>query len=395
MGWHPMTDIPQMESLICAQCGACRDVCPSFRHLGWESSSPRGRMTVLKGLTNAKRGMFAATDEEIETLCQCTLCGACGQICAALIDTREVWLETRSSLVRAHKAVGQFSKLAEVLQQAKNIAAFDNESRLEWAEDLDEKDAPVGIDEAGRESGVPVDLLYFVGCVASFYPRAAQIAQSLSEVLGAAGVRFAALGGEEWCCGFPLMASGHADEARLFREHNVQQIVASGVKELVTACPSCFHVYSGLCGEQLLESGVTVLHASQLLLRLIREGSLNLTAQQTVVTYHDPCDLGRNSGVYEEPREILSLIPGVSLVELTRSGESAACCGGGGNLQSFDQRLVEGIADARVEEVVESGAEVVVSACPQCEQVLEAAIRRRALSIRVVDICEFVLSSLG
>ena len=396
MSAQSQTDFLRQESLICAQCGACREVCPSFRSLGWESSSPRGRMAVLKELTTGRRGVGAATEEQVRTLCQCTLCGACGQICAALIDTREAWLEARSALVREGKAVSQFSRLAEALHEAKNIAAFDNASRLEWAEDLDENRAPALVCDLDiTASATGVEILFFVGCVASFYPRASQIAQAFAEVLGEAGVRFAALGGQEWCCGFPLMAAGYADEARAFREHNLQQILDSGVKQMVMTCPSCFHTYSHVCGAQLREPGVKVLHASQFLLKLIVEGKLELKNRPIVVTYHDPCDLGRNSGVFDEPREILRRIPGLSFVELPSNGDDATCCGGGGNLQSMDQGLVDRIADARVDEILTTGADLVVSACQQCEQVLEAAIGRRGLSMRVTDICEFVWESLA
>jgi Fe-S oxidoreductase len=292
--------------------------------------------------------------------------------------------------------VSQFSRLADVLCEAKNIAAFDNASRLEWAEDLDDEFAPALVCDLEFDAGSnEIEVLYFVGCVASFYPRASQIAQAFAEVMGEAEVRFGALGGQEWCCGFPLMASGYADEARAFREHNLEQILASGVKQLVMTCPSCFHTYTHACGEQLREDGVRVLHASQFLLELIMAGKLKLKDRPVVATYHDPCDLGRNSGVYDEPREILRRIPGLSFVELPSSGDAAACCGGGGNLQSIDQSLVDEIADARADEIVLSGAEVVVSACQQCEQVLEAAIMRRGLAIRVMDICELVLDSLA
>lgn len=383
------------ESLVCAQCGACRAVCPSFRSLGWESSSPRGRMAVLKGLTASSRGFGAATEDQVKTLCQCTLCGACGQACAALIDTREVWLEARSALVREGRAVSQFSRLADTLLQAKNIAAFDNQSRMEWAEDLDEELTPALVcDLAFDRSSAGVEVLYFVGCMASFYPRASRVAEAFAEVMGKAGVRFAVLGGREWCCGFPLIASGYADEAQAFREHNLEQILASGVKQLVMTCPSCFHTYTHACGEKLHEAGVQVLHASQFLLKLIVGRQLELKNSSVVATYHDPCDLGRNSGVYDEPREILRHIPGLSFVELPSFGDASVCCGGGGNLQSVDQGLVDQIANARMDEVVSIGADVVLSACQQCEQVLEAACRRRELSIRVTDICEFVLDLL-
>jgi heterodisulfide reductase subunit D len=380
-------DTLRHESLICAQCGACRDVCPAFRQLGWESSSPRGRMSVVKALTTKKPGVSAATDEQVRTMCQCTMCGACREICAARIDTTELWFEARAALAREGKALSQFARLAEGLRDAKNVASFDNETRLEWAEDLDEGDV---LDAQAERA----EVLYYVGCMASFYPRSSQVALAIAEIMKAAKVRFSALGGEEWCCGYPLRASGHPEEAQVFQKHNVEKVLASGVKTLVTGCPTCFETFNRDCGDALREGGVKVLHATQFILQLIREEKLELGGRSMVVTYHDPCDLGRNSGVYDEPREILRSIPDLTFVELHSSREGSSCCGGGGNLQTVDPALTERIADARVDEIVRSGAEIVVSACQQCEQVLAAAIQRRGLKVQVMDISELVLDSL-
>jgi heterodisulfide reductase subunit D len=381
-------DTLRHESLICAQCGACRDVCPAFRQLGWESSSPRGRMSVVKDLTTKKPGVSAATDEQVRTLCQCTMCGACREICAARINTTDLWLEARAALAGQGKALSQFSRLAEGLRDAKNIASFDNETRLEWADDLDEGDV---LDPQAEK----VEVLYYVGCMASFYPRSSQVALAMAEVMKEADVRFAALGGEEWCCGFPFEASGHPEEARAFQKHNLERILASGVKKVVTGCPTCFHTLNHDLGDAFREAGIELLHETQFLLELIREDRLQLGGLSKIVTYHDPCDLGRNSGIYDEPREILRSIPDLTLVELHSSGEGSACCGGGGNLQTVDPGLTDKIADARVDEIVQSGAEIVVSACQQCEQVLAAAIQRRGLKVRVMDISELVLESLA
>ncbi len=381
-------DMVRDESLICAQCGACRDVCPSFRQLGWESSSPRGRMSVLKTLATGKPGMAGASDEHVRTLCQCTMCGACREACAARIDTWEVWMEARAALAANGKALSQFTRLAEGIRDNKNIASLDNESRLDWADELDEG----GVLETAADA---IDALYYVGCMASFYPRSSEVALALAEIMNAAGVRFAALGGEEWCCGFPFAASGHPEEARAFQNHNVERILASGVKLVVTGCPTCFHTLEHDCGDALREAGIRLLHSTHFVAELLREGKLELDSFPSVLTYHDPCDLGRNSGVYEAPREILRSVPGATLAELDTVREEARCCGGGGNLQTVDPRLTELIADARVDEILQSGADILVSACQQCEQVLAAAVQRRGLRVRVMDICELVRDALA
>ena len=400
-------ELLRRESLICARCGACRDVCPIYRAGGWESDSPRGRMGAVRDLygravlgdsgaapsgRRAVGGEHAlalvppADEDRARVVGHCTLCGACGPSCAAAIDTREVWLAARAQLVAEGRQLEPYSRLATLLERAKNVAAADNGDRLEWTENLDEATLDPGVFGA--------EVCYFVGCVASFYPRAEQVPLAFAEVLHAAGVGFTVLGGEEWCCGYPLEAAGYVAEARTFREHNVRAIVDLGVRVLVTACPSCHHVFASEAGETLRAAGVRILHATQFLLEAVERGRLTPGELAATATFHDPCDLGRNHGIYDEPRELLRRIPGLTLVELERSREEAACCGGGGDLQSVDPGLTERIADQRIDEVVGSGADILVSACQQCEQVLEAAVRRRGLPIRVVDLCELVWESL-
>ena len=386
-------DLLRRESLICARCGACRDVCPIYRAGGWESDSPRGRMAAVRDLyaRSAPVGPDTAPappdDDRARVVGRCTLCGACGTSCAAAIDTREVWLAARAALATEGRPLAAYGRLATLLERAKNVAAADNDDRLDWTDDLEEATLEPGVTGA--------EVCYFVGCVASFYPRAGQVPLAFAEVLGAAGVGVTVLGGEEWCCGYPLEAAGFVAEARAFREHNLRAIIDLGVKVLVTACPSCHHAFAGGgAGEQLRAAGVRVLHATQFMLEAVERGHLTLGEVAATATFHDPCDLGRNHGIYDEPRELLRRIPGLTFIELERCREEAACCGGGGDLQSVDPGLTERIADQRIDEVIRSGAQILVSACQQCEQVLDAAVRRRGAPIRVVDLCELVWESL-
>lgn len=378
----PDRGLLRQESLICARCGTCREVCPVYEAVGWESASPRGRMSVVREVFADECKVDVAGREQVRSLGRCTLCGACATSCSTMIDTRSLWLEARSALVQEGKELEEYGRLATLLDKHKNVATQSNEDRLEWAEDLDEVEVEPNVQGA--------EVCYFVGCVTSFYPRASQVALAFAEVLGAAGVEFTALGGEEWCCGFPLVAAGFVEQAEAFRAHNVERIVALGTKKVVSTCPSCFHSLERESGEALRDAGVEVMHATRFLLELLEQGRIQPRELSAVVTYHDPCDLGRNGGVYDEPRAILRLIPGLEFVELERHGVESACCGGGGNLQSVDAGLTERIADARVEECARSGAGILLSACQQCEQVLEAAVRRRGLRIRVMDVCELV-----
>ena len=210
-----------------------------------------------------------------------------------------------------------------------------------------------------------------------------------------AGVDFTTLGGEEWCCGFPLLSTGFVDDAREFAGHNVARVKELGIHTLIASCASCYHVWKHDYQSELDGYDLEILHTSEYLARLVREGRLEPQPLDEVVTYHDPCDLGRNSGVFKAPREIIRSIPGVRFVELEHSGTDSQCCGGGGDLQSVDPDLTTGIARLRVEEIKATGATVVVSACQQCEQMLSAAIRKEGLSVRVLDVSELLLDAVG
>ena len=180
-----------------------------------------------------------------------------------------------------------------------------------------------------------------------------------------------------------------------FIEHNAAKIKELGIHTLVASCASCYHVWKHDSLKQLEGYDLEVLHTTEYLLRLIKEGRIHLDEVEEVVAYHDPCDLGRNSGVYDAPREIIRSIPGARLVELRHNRADALCCGGGGNLQSIDPELVQEITRIRVEEIRESGATVLVSACQQCEQVISVAVRKAGLPVRVLDVSQLILEAMG
>ena len=375
------------ESLICGRCGNCRAECPVFREIGWESASPRAKISMAREIFALKDKKEIGT-EYARRISQCTMCGACTKNCAARIDLQSFWKDLRAELVVAGKAPAAYDALAENLKNRRNISNFPNADRLEWAEDLDE--VPENLDRAEDSS-----VVYFVGCVSSFFPRAAQIPMAIVQLLDKAGTNYTTLGAEEWCCGFPLAAAGHAGEIIEYARHNVEAVRETGAKILMTGCSSCYHtwthVYPGVLGEEL---GFRVVHAMEFLAELIRDGRLVPNELEETVTYHDPCDLGRNGGVFESPREVIRSIPGVRFVEMDTCGAESTCCGGGGNLQSADAALAEKIARRRIREAAKTGAGIVVSACQQCEQMLEKAVRTEQLPLEVIDVAELLLRAV-
>lgn len=375
------------EALICGRCGSCRYDCPVYKEIGWESAAPRGKISRAREIF-ARGHEEMLTDEFAKRIAQCTLCGACTQNCASRININKFWEELRSKLAKAGKAPPGYGAIVENLKNNKNITNFDNATRLDWAEDLDE--VPETLD-----CEPDVEVLYFVGCVSSFFPRAAQIPAAIVQLLQRAGVSFTTMGGAEWCCGFPLAAAGAPEEIAQFARHNVEKARSLNIKTLITGCSSCFHnwthVYPEIVGE---EPGFRVMHATEYLAELIREKKLVPNELEKTVTYHDPCDLGRNSGVYDAPRDIIRSIPGVTFVEMPTTREASTCCGGGGNLQSADAALTDAIAGRRIQEAAGTGAAVLVSACQQCEQILEKAARAQKVPLQVMDVAELLLMAV-
>lgn len=371
----------EKEALICARCGYCRNACPIYQVIGWESATPRGKISLAREIF-ALDQEEQMTDEFVQRLSQCTLCGACADSCSTDIDTRRLWIELRERIAKKGKAPKGYQALRHNLIANKNITTNGNAERLDWAQDLDDPE------QLKPHSGAEV--CYFVGCVSSFFPQASEIAVAVSEILSAAKINFTTLGGDEWCCGFPLSGCGFAEDAREFIRHNVERIKDLGIHTIIASCPSCHHVWKHDAAEFLEGYELNVFHTTEYLARLIRDKRIRLKRMQEKITYHDPCDLGRNGGIFEAPREIIQSIPGVTLVELKHNRMKSLCCGGGGNLQSADPELTNAISVTRVQEIRESGASIVVSACQQCMKILSIAARKAGLPVKVMDINQLI-----
>jgi Fe-S oxidoreductase len=218
----------------------------------------------------------------------------------------------------------------------------------------------------------------------------------MAQLLDKSGADFALLGGEEWCCGYPLLINGQVDEAGELIQHNLAKVKALGASKVIFTCPSCLHiwhrVYTEAAGGSL---PFELLHATEYLAQLVDEGKLKFRPQPAQrITYHDPCDLGRKEGIFDAPRRVLQAIPGIELVEMVDNRANSHCCGGGGNLETFDRDLAHAISDRRLGQAQEIEAQVIASACQQCERTLTEAARRNRVRIRVMDVAELALTAL-
>lgn len=384
---HKAYNSLEQEALICARCGYCRGVCPVYRAVGWESATPRGKLSIARQIFALKDNKQQLSDEFIHRVTQCTLCGACTHACSTEIDIQRLWLDLRKRIAAMDKAPGGYANLRANLAANRNITTYDNKDRLDWAQDVD--------DPEKLTPRAHADVCYFVGCVSSFFPQASEVALAISEIFNEADVDYTTMGGEEWCCGFPLLAGGFADDAAQFIKHNADRIRELDIHTIVANCPTCHHIWKHDAAEFLKGYALEIYHSTEYLARLIREGRIKLKEMREKITYHDPCDLGRNGGIFQAPREIIRSIPGVEFVELRHHAMDSFCCGGGGNLQSVDPELTAAITAMRVREIEETGASIVVSACQQCEQILTAGIRKSGLKVRVMDISQLILEVLG
>jgi Fe-S oxidoreductase len=276
-------------------------------------------------------------------------------------------------------------------QTLEKVFKYDNpwesskNKRGAWAEGLDLVDLAKGEAKA--------DLCYFVGCTTSFDDTAQEIARSFSKILQSAGVNFGILGKKEPCCGDIARRMG---ELGLFVEQMekcLDLFDKYGITDVVTSSPHCFHAFRN----EYPEAPFNTRHYTLVLQELIAHGKLRFKeGEGATVTYHDPCYLGRYNRIFDEPREIIRSIPGLTLVEMTYHGADSLCCGGGGGRMWQDLNGEVKMSDVRLREAESTGAQILVTACPLCRIMLEDARKAAGLNeiLRVMDLNELVLEAL-
>jgi heterodisulfide reductase subunit D len=367
------------EVAKCTRCGFCLPNCPTYSVMRTEPYTARGRNAITRAVIEERLPLSEGMGK---ALFSCLGCGACTQACFPSIETsKAVWAD-REALVSEELHPKILEGLADSLNEYRNISGDEQDERGEWREYI--KGAPEDAFEKDT-----AEIVYFVGCVASFFPMAQKIPANLARIMDGAGLDFTILGGSEWCCGFPLLGAGKPDQAQALIKHNEEKIKSIRAKKVVFSCPSCLHTW-----KSLYDTKAELVHASQMLIDLVKGGGLDLKPVEMKVTYHDPCDLGRNSGIYEEPREVLKAIPGLELVEMAANKALANCCGGGGNVEMVNPDLAAAVADRKMEEILATGAEAVVTSCQQCYRTMATRMRRRGLDLKVFDLTDIITLSL-
>jgi Fe-S oxidoreductase len=260
-------------------------------------------------------------------------------------------------------------------------------ARGDWARDL----PVVTMSEA---AGSPVEVLFWVGCAGSYEDRAKRVSKAIVEILNEAGVSFAILGVEETCTGDSARRMGNEYLFQMLAMQNIETLNRYGVKRIVTNCPHCFNCIKN--EYPVLEGKYEVLHATELVASLVREGRVRLTEPvRETISYHDACYLGRYNGVYAPPRDLLRAIPGLQVQELPRTCERGLCCGAGGGRMWMEEKLGTRINQARMKEIEDAGTASVGLSCPFCMIMLGNAREEIGAKTNPFDVLELARKSMG
>ena len=412
----------------CTRCSYCKWVlwdhlkswrfakgCPSIGYNNFQSYSAGGRLAVALSLLD---GTINYTDGVLDIVYQCQMCGACDvacKICRYDMEPLATLHELRARLVEDGQLLPMHMFIIDNLKKEDTmIAGKVKADRGKWAEGLNIKDLT-------KEKA---EVAFHAGCRLSYDEELSKVAKAAVTLFKNAGVDIGIMGKEENCCGGRAYEIGYKGEFSKYATNNVEAWTNAGVKTVVTSCSDGYWAFKRLYPE--MGCKIEVLHTVELIERLIKEGRLKFTKTiPKVVTYHDPCHLGRQgepyipwkgvekriygqmlvhepkkprfngvNGIYDSPRTILNSVPGLELVEMERIRENAWCCGAGGGVIDTYPELCSWTVTERVEEARATGAEAIVTACPWCERNFIDAIEKSDIKMKVYDIMEVVQQAI-
>ena len=373
----------------CSQCGYCVDECDQFYGRGWESQSPRGKWYWLR---EYMEGREKWDQFMVDTIVVCTTCELCNLRCSASLPIEPSWMKLRGKLIDEDKRMTfpPFEMMGAALRKEGDIWAGYRKDRTAWfPADLKAKHGP------GRKA----KMVYFAGCTASYVEH--DIGMASVRLLDAAGVDFTYVGEKENCCGTPMLVAGKWDVFIETIKKNIAAVKETGADTVVSSCPACdmmWRYFYSVWAEKLgIEYNIKARHYSEVLAEKIKKGEFAFKdggQKPVTVTWHDSCHIGRVSGVYDAPRELIEAIPNVKLVEMEHNRENAHCCGSVLTLLK-EPPVAADIGKERLDEAVAAGAEKVLALCPCCEFQLRVSADKKKSPIEVVDLARFAASNLG
>jgi Fe-S oxidoreductase len=421
-----------LDFTTCTECGRCQSQCPAWNTekplspkllitslrdhayatadgddahaerqlvgVGSKGESAGSGTDVLDYFYNPSDGDFVI-DEDV--LWSCTSCGACVQQCPVDIEHVDHIMDMRRyQLLVESNFPAELNQLFKGLENKGNPWNMASSARMDWAKGL-EFDVPVvGEDLESLES---VDWLFWVGCAGAYEDRAKKTTRAVAELLDMAGISFGVLGNGETCTGDPARRAGNEFVFQGLAQQNVETFKEYKVKKVVSTCAHCFNTLKNEYKDFGIE--LEVVHHTQLLNRLVREGKLTPVkdgagATKRSITYHDPCYLGRHNQVYSPPRELLEILPGAEFVEMERNSERSFCCGAGGARMWMEENLGERINLNRTKEAVGTGADQIAVGCPFCRVMLADGLTAQQAKgeareeVEVLDVAQMLLASV-
>jgi len=372
MTTESQTFTEKYDLLGCIQCGRCTGGCP---------------VTVRADL-NVRQFVNDAYDEEkldelarLAEIWDCTACHTCAVRCPKGLKPLEVLIGLRSMIVESGKVEPTVRDALQSVLLEGNPWEKPRAARQDWMEGLDVRIA---------EPGEHVENLFFVCCTNCYDPRVQVTAKNMVKILNKAGVDYAFLPEDESCCGSEVFTIGEEGLFEMTVEDNTEFLNEFSADRLVTLSPHCFTTYR----THFPDLKFPVIHYTQLMDELIQEGKLAWKGELPKrIVYHDPCYLGKQGGIYDEPRRVLKSIPGVELLEFDRKRERSLCCeGGGGKMWVESESRKERLADTRIKNAKELEADIVAAACPFCVLTLEDAMKGLGYEeeMRVAEIMELL-----
>ncbi len=359
----------QTRVLTCIQCGKCTGSCPEA-----------GRTPFNIRMLVRKRQFQRQIDESIPWYC--TSCGACTIRCPRDVKPSEMIIDVRSAMVEEGDIPITIQKALENTSVQRNPWGRSRAKRGAWFEKLDFEVPHVSDTESKR--------LLFTCCIQAYDPRCMVIPANIAKMFNKGGMEIGVLGEEEACCGNEIRRIGESGLFEELQEENIAAFKEYGVKEIITLSPHCMNTLKKEYGD----IGIKVSHYTEILASMIKDGQLvPKTPYNKKVVYHDPCFLGKQNNIFDEPRDILKSIEGLELLEFSRSRETSLCCEGGGGRMFYEaETAYQRNSEIRVLEAVEKGAEIMATSCPFCVMTLEDPATEKGLAVK--DISEILMEVL-
>ena len=407
---------------MCCRCSICKFiplekvkeyqhsyVCPSIARYNFHAYSGGGKMAT--GIAMLEKRL-EYTDKLLEVIYNCHMCGACDISCKYAMDMEvlEPMNEMRIQCVEDGHTLPALDSVINSMRKQGTMVPGAKTKRGDWAKGLNIKDS----------TKQKTEVIYHAGCRTCYDKDLWKVAKASIALLQKAGVDVGITGANESCCGSRAYQMGYKEDFLNQAKDNVELFKKAGAEILVTGCADCYYAFKVLYDKFGMKGDMEVLHITEYLARLIKEGKLKPKKKVDVkVTYHDPCHLGRlgepyihwegkpvpghirifdppkefmrgTYGVYEPPRDVLKSIPGLKLAEMDRIKEYTWCCGAGGGVRETNPEFAKWTAKERIEEAESTGAEAIATACPGCEQQFKDVIKENGSSLKVYDVVELL-----